>query len=214
MNNFVIFKKHKIKRLPINPLELIGNNIKLLSYENFVKYSNMSIDELFEISKEGFTIYKDGFFVIAYNKDVSNVGRRRFTLMHELSHIYLEHIGDNAFNTTALRKNNADIEKEADEFAIEMLCPMAVLHYCAVNTISEIKKMCGVSAKAAAKQLEKLKTLRENRYSFNEPHDKKVLIHFSEFISEQICYQSLKFYKNNERKYKEKALIEIEQNEF
>jgi Zn-dependent peptidase ImmA (M78 family) len=202
-----IYKNFKIQKLPINPIELFDEKIKLLTYENFLKYTDLNYQQLLDISSDGFTVYKEGFYLIAYNKKIGSIGRRRFTIMHEVSHILLGHICQNQPLLTREVKKRDRQEKEADNLAIDIMCPLVVLHFCNVSSVSEIRKLCDISNEATIFQLQRLSDFREKFSENLKQKDKELLLHFSDFISKHITTQLSKSNTQRAFNYHKKALI-------
>ncbi len=67
---------------------------------------------------EGITLKLPSMNIILYDDGVNNVGRRNWTIAHELGHILLGHSDVSKMN-----------EREADAFAAELLMPEAVIRF-------------------------------------------------------------------------------------
>ena len=82
-------------------------------------------------SEDGYTQLDDVNYCIAYNDEEWLGDRIRFTLMHEIGHIYLRHLAD--FEATRLyrgsltKQENKVLENEANAFARNVLVPTAML---------------------------------------------------------------------------------------
>lgn len=90
-----------------------------------------------------------------YNRAVEGVGRDRFTISHELGHIFLHS------NNIAMARSNekfpiyCDPEWQANVFAREFLCPISGISK--TNTIDEIAEKYGVSKEVASIQMSEKK---------------------------------------------------------
>ena len=104
---------------PLNLEELCKNNNWELS-----PYS-LSNAEFSFISLDGFTVFKNGKYIIFYNKDVIPKTRIRFTIAHEIGHIVLGH---HFFDEQYYKNNESEIEKQADIFSGNILLPSVILH--------------------------------------------------------------------------------------
>lgn len=113
---------------PINISKLINNvsNVKLETYSNLAKLTGTSIFDICRMlgSDDGTTFFdtKTNRYVIAYNDKIGNSSRIRFTIVHELGHIYLKHLL-NEKDKAAYEKQ----EKEANYFAKRLLVPLPFL---------------------------------------------------------------------------------------
>lgn len=87
-------------------------------------------------------MYSDDAFkfknLICYNEN-KPVGRVRFSLMHELAHILLEHNGD---YTPAQ-------EQEANYFASNILAPRMAIHYSRCKNQADVAKIFNITNEAA-----------------------------------------------------------------
>lgn len=122
-----------ISQAPVN-LKLIfdalKNEIVLRTYRDFMISSNKTLEETkkFFDTDLGVCCYelKSGRYIIYYNSDHSE-GLIRFTIAHELGHIFLEHhtmVGTDIFNRSFLPRNEyEEYEKEANAFARNLLSP-------------------------------------------------------------------------------------------
>ena len=70
------------------------------------------------VRAEGITVKNGDLNLILYDDTVTNIGRRNWTIAHEIGHVLLGH-GE------ASHKN----EREADAFASELLMPEAVIRF-------------------------------------------------------------------------------------
>ncbi|OGF20574.1 hypothetical protein A2316_00480 [Candidatus Falkowbacteria bacterium RIFOXYB2_FULL_38_15] len=105
-----ILKKLEIKELPI-PLEKVANlfSIKVIYYPSFPDHVS------------GIIINREGLLAIGINSDKPKV-RQRFTLAHELGHFLLGHEIDEKI-IEGIYDRPTDQEREANEFAAELLVP-------------------------------------------------------------------------------------------
>lgn len=141
-----ILSKLEIKELPI-PLEKVAGlfSIKVVYYPNFPDYvSGMIVNQ------------DDGFVAIGVNSKKPKV-RQRFTLAHELGHFLLGHeIGEKIIEE--LVNKPTDQEREADEFAAELLIPKDFLEKdikekLVILKIPELARRYGVSEQAMSIRL-------------------------------------------------------------
>ena len=91
-----------------------GGAVVIDTFSSYEKKTGASLPT----EAEGITVRLSGMNLILYDDRVTNVGRRNWTIAHELGHVILGH--------TELTKT---AEREADAFAAEFLMPEAVIHY-------------------------------------------------------------------------------------
>lgn len=107
--------------------------------------------------------------------------RKRYTVMHELGHYLLGHLGE-----TPLSRSEHDCkpseEQAADKFAIDMLAPACVLWGLHLHTPEEIAKVCHISIQAAGYRAQRMKLLYQRNKFLSHPLERKVYAQFSEFI--------------------------------
>lgn len=108
-------------------------------------------------SKDGYTQYDGNNYTIAYNDDDSLGNRTRFTLMHEVGHIYLGHLTDfeatKLFRGSLTKSENKVLENEANAFARNVLVPTTVLKYLGNKAPYNVSKTFGITESAAKTRL-------------------------------------------------------------
>ncbi|HCQ6056237.1 ImmA/IrrE family metallo-endopeptidase [Clostridioides difficile] len=161
--------------------------MKVYSYDEFAKLIRKDIDFITEkYDKQGFVFWskRDNTFVICYNKCYP-FHSVRWTLMHELSHIFLGH----ATKTNVLKlhsKSNKLFEVEAEAFTKHILCPNVVLLHCKILEISEIMYFCGVDEDIA---LKKSISLKKEKNSITNLEN-LVIKQFNTFIKNYIKHRN------------------------
>lgn len=170
-----IFEAAKTASLPVNPFiiaDLLG--ITVVSYKTFCDYFVIEQPSLYEKSALGFSARIDNRFVIAVNENSCSERRKRFTVAHELGHCVLGHNIGGAI----LRSD----ERAADKFAAELLAPLPVLILCGAENAAEIKKICGISDKAAEIRFEELVKMRRKNFLLSDENRRLTEI-FADFIA-------------------------------
>ncbi|MDD6069423.1 MAG: ImmA/IrrE family metallo-endopeptidase [Clostridiales bacterium] len=128
-----VLEDYEITQAPINLqiiFEGLGRELRVKTYEAFMQESDMSLEEviLFFDSDLGACCYdsQTGRYVIFYN-DSKSEAFIRFTLAHELGHIFLGHhqkAGTAILGRSFLSKEQyEEYEKEANVFARNLLSP-------------------------------------------------------------------------------------------
>lgn len=135
---------------------------------------------------DGFAVWsrRDQAFLIYYNQAVHETVKR-WTLMHELAHIHLGHIRQDAFYTRTKRQSRQWLEEEADGFTRRVLCPSIVLHEIQALTPQAIARCCGISMQAASYRARLMAALELRNLFFYDPLEKQVAQQFSDYIREQ-----------------------------
>ena len=102
--------------------------IRLLSYEDFCKEFHCTMETCFAyLGRDGATIEKNGRYLVVYNKHATPQDRKRFTIAHELGHIFHGHheeLGVHTLRRLWVEKSLYEVmEDEANCFARNLLCP-------------------------------------------------------------------------------------------
>ena len=116
---------------------LLSNNIKVIPFDFNSKLSGMLV------------LYQNDYY-ISVNSNHSR-RRRTFTISHELGHYFLHSNTQTAFTCNeVLQCNNCGIEREANDFAAELLMPTKTFYYYLKKgySLSEISNCLRVSYEA------------------------------------------------------------------
>lgn len=149
-------EEYEINSYPIEPLQIIANNhYGIMPYSEFMNEHNCDLDTVCRCmqSNDGKTILTDGVYSIAYNDLQNSQGRIRFTLMHEIGHIYLNHLID--FENTELsqcglsKAENTILENEANAFARNVLAPVSMINQLKDKSVKNISSRFGLTPSAA-----------------------------------------------------------------
>lgn len=125
-----------IRSFPIDCIEVI----KRLKIPLF-KYSELCAKK----ERECYRVSNDAFKLkgkIYYNDAFPYIYRQRFTLMHEVGHILLGHVGDTEEN-----------DDEADEFASHFLAPRILIHKYGYRNTEQLHDAFGLSYRASNRAL-------------------------------------------------------------
>lgn len=107
--------------------------------------------------------------------------RQAFTIMHEIGHYLLGHLGDEPLSRSEL-DCNSDEENAAERFAADMLMPACVLWGLNIHTPKEIAKLCNVSMQAAEIRARRMEVLYKRNMFLSHPLERQVYAQFSDFI--------------------------------
>ena len=137
---------------------------------------------LLSSNQSGLTIcYNDAWYII-YD-DSNSLERCRFTIAHEMGHIFLGHSQQKKENYRTIgEQNKPEEEKAADMFAARFLAPSCVLMGLDLHTAEEIAKTCCISKQAAYYRAERMKILYKRNKFFTENLEFEVYKNFENYI--------------------------------
>jgi len=166
---------------------LIDNSVSELpvSIPPILKSLNITvrkdINNCLRSGERGYTVFENSAYQIVVPD--CPVPQKRYTIMHEIGHIVMQHI-----------INNQEYEYEAERFAIEVLAPACVLWGVDVHDPEEIAKLCNISLTAAKIRAERMELLYQREQDFlkskgrscflQSPLERKVFAQFRNFINE------------------------------
>lgn len=108
--------------------------------------------------------------------------RQAFTIMHELGHYLLGHLGD-----TLLSRNYNEIrpeeEQAADKFSADILMPACVLWGLNIHAAEDIAELCKVSMQAAKIRAERMEVLYQRNMFLSHPLERQVFQQFQQFVN-------------------------------
>lgn len=173
----------------------------LIPYSELMKQFQCDIKTVFRClnSKDGFTEW-DGFnYTIAYNDDIKLGNRVRFTLMHEIGHIYLNHLID--FDATKIYRGsltseeNKVLENEANAFARNVLSPISM--YLALKNKSSlnVSRTFGITETAAITRINLASQDVELIRSFGM--SQRIMLVYHRFMNKRKCIVCNNQYFNN-----------------
>ena len=165
---------NQIDRLPVNILQIAKNaGIRVIK--------NSDAHQLTE-NESGISINNGTKWYIIYD-DSASTERSRFTVAHELGHIFLGHkLVEGKIARTKTFAIRPEIEREADMFAARLLCPACILWALDLHTAEEISRVCRVSYAAARIRAERMELLYARNMFLTHPLEQKVYQQFQDFI--------------------------------
>ncbi len=135
-------------------------------------------------SESGISIVISNKWFIVYD-DSNSRQRCRFTVAHELGHIFLGHELKKRGNLTqTIRDSESFAEQEANIFASRLLAPACVIWALGLKTANEISSVCDISHSAAEFRAERMETLYKRNKFLSAPLERKVYSNFGSFIKE------------------------------
>jgi Zn-dependent peptidase ImmA (M78 family) len=167
---------NKIASLPVNVVQVtIDNDIILLKNSEQKK---LNADE------SGVSVFDGKQWFIIYDDKLPH-GRKRFTVAHELGHIFLGHPLIAGFHKRTVGKPLPPTEREANLFASRFLSPACVLWGLNIKTAADIARVCGLSGEAAGYRAERMAELYKRGKFLTSPLEARVYEQFKAFIEEQ-----------------------------
>ena len=163
---------YKVNSLPVK-VSRIAKQADIVLLKN-------SVINLLTQNESGTTLVQNDKLYIIY-ADEQSPQRCRFTIAHELGHIFLGHLfckDGNGFATTD------DAERSANVFARDLLAPACVLHELHITNAAAIANLCDISLAAATYRAERMAELERRNAFYLHPLEKQVKEQFAEFISE------------------------------
>lgn len=137
--------KEGINSLPIDPIKILEKYVVSISTVGEIS-KKLSIPRKKVISgKEADVFFYRGLYKVVYNEYIASSARIRWTLIHELGHIYLGHLTDfeqaNVSNGNLVDSEYQVLEREANFFASEILAPKIVLKHLGIHYWEFLKRL-------------------------------------------------------------------------
>lgn len=163
--------KHQIIELPVN-LTPILNSMNIVVRKDY----NLPLNE------RGYSVFEDNAFQIVVPD--CNIKQKRYTIMHEIGHIVMEHI-----------QNNPKYEYEAERFAIGVLAPACVLWGLKIHSAEEISELCNISITAARLRAQRMELLYKREQEFLKTRGHSCFLQSP--LEQQVYRQFKNFIDNN-----------------
>ncbi len=167
-----VLADNEISYLPVDVIKIAcRNGIKVIR--------NVEVNVL-KSNQAGLCALKNGKWYIVYDETMSNE-EKRYTIAHELGHIFLGHPKNYEAN------GEYDYKKElaADSFATKLLTPLCILKELEVTQSSEIQKLCDVPFWVAAGRIRRLKLIQKRNMFYTSPFEMMVRARFDKFIKNE-----------------------------
>ncbi len=181
----------RIDALPVDPFEIAAaHGVKVLTYSDYCGVMGLSRNELVaKHGRDGFTLVIDRRHLIFHDEN-NNSSRIRWTVMHELSHVFLGHFEPGAAHPArgeGAGGGKSKPEAAADELTARILSPMIVLHLCCVASLDELQKLTGLSREASLYRWKRLCHLRRIKKFLRHELELEVARQFQPFITAHIA---------------------------
>jgi Zn-dependent peptidase ImmA (M78 family) len=164
---------HKITTLPVDL-------IRIAAESGVVIRKNSEVHELYD-RESGACILHNGQWYLIYD-DTCIIGRRRFTIAHELGHIFLGHELINGRHGRSFNIRKPQSETDADVFAARLLAPACVLWALNLRTAEDVADVCCISAAAAKIRADRMRVLYDRQKFLTSPLERRVFDQFKDFI--------------------------------
>lgn len=183
----------KISKMPVNVSAVCKNyGFSLLNY-----HQGKRVIDFFHLQKQtmksdGFTVCHKNKFYIFYN-ELRGVERCRFTIAHELGHIFLGHLQNNQVTSINREPDPADTEEEhmANIFASRLLAPACVLHELRIKTPKDISALCGISLQSAEFRASRMQILNARDAYYRSDLELQVRDQLDLFIKDRLSAHTL-----------------------
>lgn len=177
-----IYKKYNILTFPINCLELTEKcGYKIIKYSDLTETKRSACISL---SKDACIVEK-----ILHYEDRNIVERIRFSIAHELGHVFL----------------NSEIEEDADNFASHFLAPRIIIHKYRCEAADQIHDIFGLSYDASNRALMDYRKWYENiAHATHRPSEPEMQL---ELLMEKACHENTDC-ENEEEEEEYKPTIE------
>lgn len=159
--------KYGYNALPIKVSEICQEEkITLLSYSRGMSViAALGLEE--HCKNDGFTAVIENRPLLFYN-GYCTPQRQRFTIAHELGHIFLGHVSTGQF--TVLNRepepDDAPMEQEANVFAARLLAPACVLWGLHIRRAEDIARICDISYQSAVFRAGRMELLYKREKEF------------------------------------------------
>lgn len=130
-------------------------------------------------SESAVSLCLKGKWHIIYDEE-DTYERIRFSIAHELGHIFLGHATAKGYHERTVYRNEQ--ESAADMFAIRLLAPACVLWALDLHRAEDIALKCKISLSAARYRAERMKILYERNKFLTHPMERRVYENFEEYI--------------------------------
>ncbi len=183
----------KISKMPVNVVEICNfYDFSLFSYvkgKDLIDFFHLGYQTK---KSDGFTVYHKNKYYIFYNERRS-LERCRFTIAHELGHIFLGHLQDNQVTSINREPDPADTKEEhmANIFASRLLAPACVLYELNILSSEKIAKLCDISIQSAEFRASRMQILNARNAYYRSGLELQVRDQFDLFIKDWLSAHTL-----------------------
>lgn len=163
---------NKIDSLPVMLDDICRQNKYIICKDSKIHY--------LKPKQLGATFYANNEWYIIFSDSV-NIQAQRYTIAHELGHIFLGHpMVDGKYGRTFIIDSSE--EYQAERFAIDILAPACVLWGLNLHTPQEIAEICNISMTSATKRAIRMEELYRRNMFLSHPLERQVFKQFEKFM--------------------------------
>ena len=165
---------NKISSLPVDVLGIArSHGIRIIK--------NTLVNALTN-EENGRSFFDGDEWYIIYN-DLNPTEISRYTIAHELGHIFLEHeLAHVKYADIKQISSKPKSEQQADMFAVRLLCPACFLWALSLHTAEDIASFCKVPLSIAKKRAKHMNELYKRNKFLSSPLEKEVYNNFIDNI--------------------------------
>ena len=170
---------------------LIDNNISSLPVrfgeicrKNNIVLMRDSNSAYFKSHERGITYIRNGRYNIIVNGSDS-IQIQRYTIGHELGHIYMKHPMTNGFYGRSFGMHYHPVcysEYQAERFSMDILAPACVIWGLDIHSSEQIAKVCNIAIQDASYRAERMRELYRRNKFLTSSLEKKVFMQFENYI--------------------------------
>lgn len=161
------------------PVDILG-----IAKQAGVKVIKNSTVGALKLGEAGAAIFNGEKWYIVYD-DAMSAERCRFTVAHEIGHIFLGHATRKGYHARTIDKDKPEVESEADVFASRLLAPACVLWGLNIHSATDIADICRISYQAAEIRAQRMEILYKRNKFLTSPLECKVYEKFKRFIDDK-----------------------------
>lgn len=169
--------------LPIDVLQITrATNIRVIR--------NSLVADL-RAGEQGKSYFNGSHWFIIYDDSLPTV-EARFTIAHELGHIFLGHDLTYAkFSPAKEFETQTKSEQQADMFAIRLLSPACLLWALDLRSAEQIAEVCRIPLAAAEERAKRMKTLFRRNCFLQDPLEEQLYERFKPYLTEYLAKKEL-----------------------
>ena len=185
--------------LPVDPFDLASRAgivlLPLSQVQNYPLWVPYDIADALRMTC-AYTLTYPTFCIVFRDSDVE-ADQLRFSLFHELGHIFMNHYRDFPEIMDSARRDSA-LEAEADTFALNLMAPVPLVDVIRYNVPRQAKaSLFGLSRSAWMRRLD---TMNRDRASVDEEMANVLLYLFRDYLLGRRCTACGKTFINDEQK--------------
>ena len=163
---------NKIDHLPVDVLKI--------ARQSNIDVKKNSLVKVLLPDEHAKSFFNGDKWIIVYN-DLNDTVVSRFAIAHELGHIFLNHVRTySKYATIEEIGKRAKSERQADMFAIRLLCPACVLMQMGLRSAEDISILCRVPLPIAKIRSQRMEALFEKNKFLTSDLEKQVYSNFKQ----------------------------------